>query len=536
MAPPLLSIRDLHITFAQPRPAVEKIDLDVHAGEMLALVGESGSGKSMTARAAIGLLPPGATATGSVKFHGLELLGAQESVLDAHRGRSIALVFQDPQSALNPVKRIGWQIGEAIRAHRSAPSLEVEEHAIELLTQVELPDPASLVGKYPHQLSGGQKQRVAIALALANDPELLIADEPTTALDVTVQEEILSLLRSISSRRGTGVLLITHNMGVVAQYADRVAVLREGRVLETDTTAALFTDPQHPYTRQLLDAVPTLDRTAPAGPGAAASESDIHLTVENVAVTYPAAGGTPPFQALRGVTLSVRRGEVLGVVGESGSGKTTLGRVVTGLIAPGTGMVRLDGRDLHGLSRGELRRLRRELAFIPQDPAASLNPRRTIADSIREPLDVHRIGDRAARGRRVTELLHAVSLPVSFARRYPDELSGGQRQRVAIARALALTPRLIVADEPTSALDVSVQAEVIDLFRRLQAELGFAAIFISHDLAVIGQVADKVAVLRHGEILEYDDTSTVYGSPTTDYTRRLLDAVPAPRLPALALT
>ena len=526
MTTSLLTIRDLHITFSQPRPAVRQIDLDVLRGETLALVGESGSGKSMTARAVLGLLPTGATATGSIRLNAKELLGIGEDKLNAYRGSTVALIFQDPQSALNPVRRIGWQIAEAIRAHRTSSAEEIRQRALELLRQVEIPAPETVIDKYPHQLSGGQKQRIAIALALANDPELLIADEPTTALDVTVQREILALLRQITLRTGMGVLLITHNMGIVAQYADRVTVLRHGEVVETNTTGDLFQDPRHPYTRQLLEAVPVLDRdpitTAPVPQNNAAP----YLEFKNVTVTYPAANGNPAFRAINNTSLAVRQGEVLGLVGESGSGKTTLGRVAAGLIRPTAGQVWVEGRDLATLNRKELRSLRRDLALIPQDPSASLNPRRTVGASIREPLDVHQIGDASSRRARVSELLDAVALPTEFIHRYPDELSGGQRQRIAIARALAMSPKLVIADEPTSALDVSVQAEVIELFRQVQQRLGFTSIFISHDLAVIGQFSDQVAVLRRGELMEYGPTTEVYSTPATAYTRGLLDAVP----------
>lgn len=527
MSTPLLSIRDLHITFSQPRPAVKQIDLDVVRGETLALVGESGSGKSMTARAVLGLLPPGASATGSIKLNGEEILGAKEESLNHFRGSTVALIFQDPQSALNPVRRIGWQISEAIRAHRTASNEQIRERALELLEQVEIPAPEAVLEKYPHQLSGGQKQRIAIALALANDPELLIADEPTTALDVTVQREILTLLRQITARTGMGVLLITHNMGVVAQFADRVAVLRNGEVLESNTTLELFNEPRHPYTKQLLDAVPILNRAGVSASFPTSTTPAPYLEFANVSVKYPPVNGNPEFLAIKNASLSVKEGEILGLVGESGSGKTTLGRVAAGLIAPTGGQVFVAGKELTSLNRREQRALRRDLAFIPQDPSASLNPRRTVGDSIREPLDVHKVGSSATRRTRVLELLDAVALPAEIARRFPDELSGGQRQRIAIARALAMTPKLVIADEPTSALDVSVQAEVIELFRNIQQELGFASIFISHDLAVIGEISDQIAVLRRGELMEHGRTAEVYSSPQTQYTQDLLDAVPS---------
>jgi peptide/nickel transport system ATP-binding protein len=539
---PLLEVRDLAISFSHPRPAVRSVSVTVEGGEVVALVGESGSGKSMTARAIIGLLPDGAVATGSVRLRGDEVLGLSEPELDRLRGRRVAMVFQEPQTALNPVRTVGWQLGEALRAHGGVRGRAARERAVELLREVEIPDPEERLGFYPHQLSGGQKQRVVLALALANEPELLLADEPTTALDVTVQAEILALLRRIRDRTGTSIVIITHNMGVVAHLADRVVVLRQGEVVEEAATRELFADPQHAYTRQLLAAVPRLPAAGErvhVVPATAAPASTVAgapaLEYDDVHVHFGSRMRGRVLPAVDGVTLRLERGEVLGLVGESGSGKTTLGRLAAGLVPLAGGRVRVAGEDIVR-ARGRRRAdLRRRLAFVHQDPEASLDPRFTVGEAIREPLDVHGAGSRRARDDRVAELLDAVRLPESFARRRPRELSGGQRQRVALARALTLDPELLIADEPTSALDVSVQAEVLELFADLQRRLGFACVFISHDLAVVNAVADEVAVLRAGKVVESGPAARVFGEPAHDYTRRLLDAVPVPdpTVPAL---
>lgn len=525
---PLLTVRDLHIDFGTGTPAVAGASFDIGCGEMVAMVGESGSGKSMTARAILGLLPEGAHTTGSIVLDDTEILDADETQLNRLRGTKVALIFQKPQSALNPVRRIGWQLREAFRAHRSLSKAEARRAAIDLLEQVEIPDPQRRVDYFPHQLSGGQKQRVAIALALANEPDLLVADEPTTALDVTVQAEILALLDRIRHRTGMGVLLITHNMGVAARYADRVVVMRHGLVVETGSVVSLFDAPEHPYTRTLLASVPRLPEPGTAAATVLGKSDETVLDFEDVTVTYPARRGTPAFSAVDGIRLEVRRGEVLGLVGESGSGKTTLGRVALGLVPVSAGRVVFDGRDLGTLSTRELRDVRRNVAVVQQDPAASLDPKLTVAASIREPLDVHKEGTVADRRRRVLELLDAVRLPSALAGRFPHQLSGGQKQRVALARALALSPRLLVADEPTSALDVSLQAEVLDLFIEIQRELDFACLFISHDLAVVHQVADRVAVLQSGSVVETGPVASVFSAPREKYTRALIAAVPTP--------
>ncbi|MFC9761741.1 dipeptide ABC transporter ATP-binding protein [Rhodococcus jostii] len=527
---PALDVTDLQVAFSHPRPAVRSIGLRVNRGEIVALVGESGSGKSITARAAMGLLPHTAIATGSVKVDGVEVLGASERELEAIRGGRVAMVFQEPQTALNPVRTVGWLIGEALRAHGHSGRKQLRDCAIELLTLVEIPEPHKRIDYYPHQLSGGQKQRVVIALALANDPVLLLADEPTTALDVTVQAEILSLLRRLRDRTNAGILLITHNLGVVADIADSVVVLQLGEVVERGDVTEIFARAEHEYTRHLLDSVLRLPQPSDvAEPVTEGEEAGTPvLEVDTVSVVYPGRRGQAAFRALDNVSLKLAAGEVLGVVGESGSGKTTLGRAIAGLVAPVTGAIRVDGRDVAATRGSALRELRRRLAFVPQDPAASLDPRFTLEESIAEPLDIHRVGTRAERRKKVVDLLDAVRLPASFATRLPSELSGGQRQRVALARALVLEPTLLIADEPTSALDVSVQADVLELFATLQRELGFAAVFISHDLAVVERVSTTVAVLRAGQLVETGPATNVLTHPRHDYTRRLVAALPIP--------
>ncbi|MGO3327233.1 dipeptide ABC transporter ATP-binding protein [Gordonia sp. (in: high G+C Gram-positive bacteria)] len=526
-----LEVSDLHVGFDYPRPAVAGISLSVGRGEIVALVGESGSGKTMTARAAIGLLPVGATATGSVKVDGVEVLGRSERELTAVRGDRVAMVFQEPQTALNPVQTIGWQLRQALTRHRRLSRADARRRAIELLTLVEIPDPQTRLGYYPHQLSGGQKQRVVIALAVASDPALLLADEPTTALDVTVQREILELLVRLRDKTEAGILLITHNLGVVAEIADRVVVVQLGEVVETADVHQIFAAPNQPYTRQLLAAVPRLDvggTDTAAGTAPDAHDATPVVCVDSITVTHPGRFGAAAHTALSEVSLQVAPGEVLGIVGESGSGKTTLGRTVGGILPTAAGRILVNGDDIARLSGKQLKAVRRRIAFVPQDPSASLNPRFTVAESIREPLEIQGLGNRRWRARRVVQLLSEVQLPTSFASRLPHELSGGQRQRVALARALSANPELLIADEPTSALDVSVQARVLELFAELQNELGFAAMFISHDLAVVRQVSDRVAVLRSGRLVETGVADALFASPSTDYTRALVDAVPVP--------
>lgn len=532
-AGPALSIEGLSVSFrtdAGVVDAVSDVSFSVQPGEVLAVVGESGSGKSVSSRTAIGLLPETATVSGSVRLGDREVtaMGARE--LTAIRGKDIAMVFQEPGAVLDPLFTVGSQLAEAITAHPSAGAKltrkQVRARAVELLTMVQLPDPEKRVDYYPHELSGGQKQRVVIAIAIACDPAVIIADEPTTALDVTVQAEILDLLRDLKDRLGSAIVLITHNMGVVADMADRVVVMNAGRVVEVAPVRELFASPKNDYTAMLLGAVPHLgtDSSAPEVPDDAETVLEVaHLTVE-----FPLgiAGGV--FRAVDDVSFTIARGETLGLVGESGSGKSTIGRCVAGLQKSSAGRVTVLGTDIAGLSGRAMKPIRKRFGFVFQDPATSLNPRMTVGDCVAEPLVVHRFGDRAAIDARVRHLLDAVRLPAGTEKRYPHELSGGQRQRANLARALALKPDLLVADEPTSALDVSVQASVLELFADLQQENGFGALFISHDLAVVEQVAQRVAVLKDGVVVELDRGSTILRSPTAEYTKRLLAAVPVP--------
>ncbi|MGJ9422270.1 dipeptide ABC transporter ATP-binding protein [Aeromicrobium sp. CF3.5] len=535
----VLSLTDLDVTFrtdAAPVRAVNGISFDVAPGEVLAVVGESGSGKSVTSRAILGLLPSTADVTGSAQLrHGTgdprELIGLGSRGLQPVRGDQVSMVFQEPSTALNPVYSVGWQIAEGLRAHGTTftgkgSKKAARARAIELLELVGMPDPHLRVDYYPHQLSGGQKQRVVIAMAIASEPDVIIADEPTTALDVTVQAGILELLLSLRERLGTAIVLITHNMGVVADVADRVVVMYRGSIVEQAPVDQLFARPEHPYTRALLQAVPHLGRGG--GPEPVPTDTEPVLQISDLVVEFAGGFGRPGFRAVDQVSLTVRRGEVLGLVGESGSGKSTIGRTAVGLQQPTSGTVQVSGTTVSGLSDRQLRPLRSRFGFVFQDPASSLNPRMSILDCIAEPLHVQTDLDKEAVDQRVRELLDSVELSGSYAERFPHELSGGQRQRVSLARALALDPDLLIADEPTSALDVSVQARVLELFSDLQQRLQFACLFISHDLAVVDSVANRVAVMQHGQLVEVGDRAQVLGDPQVEYTQRLIAAVPVP--------
>jgi peptide/nickel transport system ATP-binding protein len=525
-----VEIRDLTITFATDGgdvQAVRGITLDVLPGEVLAIVGESGSGKTVTARTILGLLPETARLGGAVVLNGTDVVGLSHDRIRALRGPDAAMIFQEPMTALNPVFTVGWQIAEGLRAHGEVSAKEARRRAIDILGKVGIPDPEVRVDHYPHQFSGGQKQRIVIAQALALNPSVIIADEPTTALDVTVQAEILDLLRRARSEFGTAIVLITHNMGVVADLADRVAVMYQGEIVETAPVRELFAHPRHEYTQRLLAAVPRLevaDRQYGGDPDASPVVEARGLEIE-----YPGRFGRKPFRAVNGVDLSIRPGEILGLVGESGSGKTTIGRAMAGLAPVTGGSLRVLGTEMNGMRERDFRASRRRLGFVFQDPASSFNPLLTIAECVAEPLIVHGEASSPADARdRVDELLDAVQLPGHFGDRYPHELSGGQRQRASLARALALNPELLIADEPTSALDVSVQARVLELFVDLQERFGFAALFITHDLAVVDLLAHRVAVLHRGEIAEQGPTAQVLGDPQDDYTRRLLASLPVP--------
>ncbi|WP_280343582.1 ABC transporter ATP-binding protein [Nocardia abscessus] len=530
---PALSIESLSVTFATDAGAVHAVtdvSYEVYPGEVLAIVGESGSGKSVSSRTAMGLLPETATVRGLVTLGTEQVTAMSEKQLTALRGGAISMVFQEPGLALDPLFTVGFQIGEALRAHTKLSKKAAKARAVELLRLVGLPDPEHRVDYYPHQLSGGQKQRVVIAIAIACEPKVIIADEPTTALDVTVQAEILALLRDLRDRTGSAIVLITHNMGVVADIADRVVVMRDGAVVEQAPVDELFARPAADYTRALLAAVPHLGtEQLEHGPSdSARTEGDPVLEVRDLVVEFPGPFGRPRLRAVDGVSLRIGPGETLGLVGESGSGKSTIGRCVAALQRPTSGVVRVRGQDIAGLSPRKLRPIRRRFGFVFQDPASSLNPRLTVGECVAEPLIVHKAGSSAQIRARVRRLLDDVRLPAGSERRYPHELSGGQRQRASLARALVLDPDLLVADEPTSALDVSVQAAVLELFGQLQRECGWACLFISHDLAVVDQLADRIMVLRDGAVVEHGDRDRILRAPREEYTRRLVAAVPVP--------
>jgi peptide/nickel transport system ATP-binding protein len=532
MSEPVLKVHDFTVEFWVDGiwyPAAVDMNFEVNPGQVLAIVGESGSGKSTTAMGLMTLLASNARMSGSVKVKGQEMLGAKGSILRKFRGREVAYIFQEPMTALNPVYTIGFQIIETLRTHFDMGPNEARARAIELITMVEIPDPTTSIDKYPHQLSGGQRQRAMIAQALACDPGLLVADEPTTALDVTVQAEVLDLMRNLKDKLNSAILLITHDMGVVADMADEILVMKDGLTVEHGSADQIFNRPQHPYTQQLLAAVPKLgSSTRRALPYNENAKPRPVLKLENVTIAYPKRGRIPEFVAAKNVSLEIYPGEILGLVGESGSGKTTIGRAAIGLIPIKEGKLEIVGKDISHAKSRELRAIRRHTGIVFQDPASSLNPRLPIGESIGEPLFLAGEAKGADLAHRVEDLLDQVELPRSYRNRYPHELSGGQRQRVGIARALALTPDLLIADEPTSALDVSVQARFLDLLQDLQGKLNFACLFISHDLAVVDILAHRIAVMQNGELVEVGDRDQILQHPKSDYTRRLIAAVPVP--------
>jgi peptide/nickel transport system ATP-binding protein len=535
MSEQLLAVQDLRVGFATEGGLVQAVDgvsFELEAGEVLAIVGESGSGKSVTAQTILGLTrSANASIAGSVRFRGHELIGARERELRQVRGGEIAMIFQDPMTSLNPVYRVGAQIVEAVRAHRAQVGrAEARERAIELLGAVGIPEPERRVDRYPHEFSGGMRQRAMIAMALALEPDVLIADEPTTALDVTIQAQILELLRRLNRERNLATILITHDLGVVAEVADRVLVMHEGRIVERGSLDEIFYAPKDPYTRKLLDAVVRLDQAPPLR---AAREEPL-LEVTDLVKHFPLMRGlliereVDRVRAVDGVSFSVAKSETLGLVGESGSGKSTLSRTVLQLLAPTSGSVRFEGREIGGLSRREMRPLRAEMQMVFQDPYASLNPRKRIGQIVGEPLRLQGRASGAELRNQVQELLERVGLSPAHYQRYPHEFSGGQRQRIGIARALALRPKLIVADEPVSALDVSIRAQILELLADLQDDFGLTYLFVAHDIGVVRHVSDRIAVMHEGKIVEQGPADRVCERPVDPYTKELLAAVPVP--------
>jgi peptide/nickel transport system ATP-binding protein len=559
----LLDIDDLCIEFAgrrRTRVAVRGITLQLEKGEILGVVGESGAGKSTIGNAVIGLLEhPGRMADGQIRLHGERIDNLPEAARRKLRGRRIGMIFQDPLTSLDPLQTVETQLVETMQVHLALSAAAARDRAVDLLRQVGIDQPELRLGQYPHQFSGGMRQRVVIALALCCEPEVIVADEPTTALDVSIQAQILDLLRRLCEEKQVGMILITHDMGVIAEVTDRVAVLHHGRLVEEGPTWKVLGDPDHPYTRSLLAAVPRPDvklRRFPlvshgdGGPASAQSldirthwlgqqrdfgQRGMHPLVETRAlgmrfVLKPAflARNRRTLDAVRDVSLSIREGEVFGLVGESGSGKSTIARLIAGLYTPTAGTVRFAGTDLSAL-RGEkaLNPYRRQMQMVFQDPYSSLNPRMRVLDAVAEPIRFHRLASTEAQTRRIVlDLLDVVGLDAEAAGRFPHEFSGGQRQRICIARALATRPRFLICDEPTSALDVSIQAQILNLLKDLQEKLGLTMLFISHDLPVIRQMCDRVGVMRHGELLEVADTEALFEAPRHPYTRQLLGLMP----------
>ncbi|MBB1625394.1 ABC transporter ATP-binding protein [Achromobacter sp. UMC71] len=550
----LIDIQGLNVAFPGHQ-AVSGLDLRVRAGETLALVGESGCGKSTTALALLGLLPRHARTSGRILFEGRDLLALPERQRCALRGDRIAMIFQEPMTSLNPVLTLGEQIGEALRLHRGATARAARQRAIELLDLVRVPEPQRRVDDYPHLLSGGQRQRAMIAAAIACEPALLVADEPTTALDVTVQAQILRLLDDLRAELGMGLLLITHDLAVVGDWADRVAVMVAGEKVEEGLASVLLSQPHHPYTRGLLGASLRLDdathyrqrrlpeirtRLDPASgrpvfglvtpPRVAAANDpavpDAHplLQVRDLRVNYPTRQGVKT--AVDGVSFQIERGETLGLVGESGCGKSTLSRTLVRLLAPSSGSILLRGADTARLTKRDLAAYRQSVQMIFQDPYASLNPRHSVNDILQAALRIHHVDDRHERRRRIAHILDAVGLPQAALARYPSEFSGGQRQRIGIARALVLRPALVICDEPVSALDVSVQAQILNLLVDLKAEFGLSYLFISHDLSVVHYLADRVLVMNAGRIVEEGPNATLWREARHPYTRSLIEALP----------
>ena len=529
MASPLLQVKNLQVAFVPEELVVDDISFDVNKGETFALVGESGSGKSITALSVLRLLPGGASLKASeISLNGENLLTCPESEICSIRGRRIAMIFQDPMTSLNPVMTIGDQIAEVIRLHFALSGVLIQEKVMDFLQQVEIPEPQRRYNEYPHQLSGGQRQRVMIAMALAGEPDLLIADEPTTALDVTIQAQILKLLKKIQQQSGMALWLISHDLALVSNIADRVAVMQKGKIVESGRNDNFFSHPQHPYTQKLLDALPSMDSCL----NRQSRENPPLLQVKDFRVYYPIRKGifkrvVGHVKAVDGVSFSLQQGKTLALVGESGCGKTTLGKGLLNLIADTAGKVTLEGVELKQLHGEPLRNKRAEMQIVFQDSYSSMNPRMLVGEIIVEGVralqpEINPIG----RKKIVTDLLEQVGLPANAASRYPHEFSGGERQRICIARALAVDPKLIVCDEPTSALDVSVQAQIIELLKSLQKTKGISYLFITHDLGVVSEIADDVIVMNQGKIVEHGNAEQVLKQPVHEYTKKLLEAVP----------
>ncbi|HTT99108.1 MAG TPA: dipeptide ABC transporter ATP-binding protein [Rhizomicrobium sp.] len=535
MAERIFQIKDFDVRFATPDGevhAVRDLNLNIDAGECLGVVGESGSGKSQLFLGAIGLLPQNGRASGSVLYRGEEILHAPQKALNKLRGSKITMIFQDPLTSLTPHMRVGEQIIEGIRIHQRLPRDEAEKRALEVLELVRIAEGRRRMAQYPHELSGGLRQRVMIAMAVVCGPDLLIADEPTTALDVTVQAEILDIMRDLKAELKTSIVLVSHDMGVIAGMADRVAVMREGEIVETGAVNDIFYDPKHEYTKMLLDAMPRLDRPDAHGHAMPLpADAEEILKVADLRVNFPVTNGwrTQQLHAVDGVSFSIRQGETLGVVGESGCGKSTLARAVLKLLPKTDGAVLWLGRDLGPLTDSEMRKLRKDFQIVFQDPLASLDPRMTIGESIAEPLRALKPNlSRAEVTARVRAMMDHVGLEAAWVNRYPHEFSGGQNQRVGVARAMIVEPKLVICDEAVSALDASIQGQIVGLIRQLQSDFGMSLIFISHDLSVVRQIAHRVMVLYLGRIVEFADRDAIYADARHPYTKALISAVPVP--------
>ena len=521
----LLNVDNLSVSFVTrngTNKAVDNVSFSVEERQITAIIGESGSGKSVSCYAMLGLVPspPGRIDGGTAHFQGQDLLALSEAELRAIRGRDIAMIFQDPMTCLNPFMKIGDQLIEPLTLHKGLAKGPAREQAMALLDEVGIRDPQGAMSAFPHEFSGGMRQRVMIAMALINEPKLLIADEPTTALDVTIQAQILKLIAELQTKRDIGVLFISHDLAVVSDIADQIVVMEKGKVVESGQPKAIFDNPQHPYTQKLLAAIPSGQKAADT------VVPDPLINIENLRTWFTPTAGAAPVKAVDDVSLQIHRGEVLGLVGESGSGKSTLGRSILRLVPMTGGQISFDGIELSALEGRSLKQFRHRMQMIFQDPYASLNPRMTVYDTLAEPLLLHGLVNKAGLEQAIRELMDNVGLARAFVRKYPHEFSGGQRQRIAIGRALATRPEFIVADEPVSALDVTIQAQILDLLADLTKEYGLTMLFISHDLAVIRQIADRIAVMYHGKLVEEGSTAQVFDSPREDYTRSLLAAIP----------